>query len=267
MQALRLPAIRGLAWIAEGYRLFVKGPLLLVVLILAYWFLMMASNLLPLVGPLAATALIPTFSVGLMAACRALDRGEAAGMNLLFSGFHANFPALLRLGLAYLAALAAALAASALFDGGTLMKMILLGEQPASDFADDDALLLAVLVFLLLFVPVMMGYWFAPVLAAWHGLPAVKSLFFSYYACLRNLRAFLIYGAALALLSVVAPAVLVALFRVILGTQGAKFALIVLTPCFFVLMATVFASFYTSYRDIFREDAAAGAAPEPTVSS
>jgi hypothetical protein len=264
MQALRLPAVRGLAWITEGYRLFAKSPLLLVLLILTYWFLMVASNVVPVLGPLAATALIPTFSVGLMAACRALDRGEAAGMNQLFAGFRTNFPALLRLGLAYLALTMAILAISALFDGGTLMKMMLLGVHPQADFAEDDAVLLATAVALLLFVPVLMGFWFAPVLAAWHGVPAFKSLFFSYFACLRNLRAFLAYGAVLAILSIVVPAVVFLLFDTILQTQGGKFAVIVIMPFFFVLVATVFASFYTSYRDIFREDEASAAVPVAT---
>jgi hypothetical protein len=264
MRALRLPAIRGLAWITEGYRLFAKSPLLLVLLILTYWFLMIASNVVPVLGPLVATALIPTFSVGLMVACRALDRGEAAEMNQLFAGFRTNFPVLLRLGLTYLVSTMAILAISALFDGGTLMKMMLLGVHPAADFADDDGLLLATEVALLLFVPVLMGFWFAPMLAAWHGVPAFKSLFFSYFACLRNLRAFLVYGVVLAILSIAVPAVVFAVLAAILQTQGAKLAVIVVMPFFFVLVATVFASFYTSYRDIFRDDEASAAVPDVT---
>jgi hypothetical protein len=267
MRALRLPAIRGLAWITEGYRLFAKSPLLLVLLILAYWFLMLGSNVIPILGPLAATALIPTFSVGLMVACRALDRGEAAEMNQLFTGFRSNFPALLRLGLAYLVSTVAILAISALFDGGTLMKMMLLGVHPAADFGDDDGLLLATEVAMLLFVPVLMGFWFAPMLAAWHGMPAFKSIFFSYFACLHNVRAFLIYGAVLATLAIVVPAVLFALLAAILQSPGVKFAVIVVMPFFLVLVATVFASFYTSYRDIFREPEASAAAPDATPES
>jgi hypothetical protein len=35
-----------------------------------------------------------------------------------------------------------------------------------------------------------MAYWYAPVLAGWHGLSPAKALFFSFVACLRNWRAF-----------------------------------------------------------------------------
>jgi hypothetical protein len=46
--------------------------------------------------------------------------------------------------------------------------------------------------------PVMMAYWFAPVLAAWHCL-GVGALFFSFVACWLNWRPFLAYGAGLLL--------------------------------------------------------------------
>jgi hypothetical protein len=39
---------------------------------------------------------------------------------------------------------------------------------------------------------------------------------------------------------------------------------IVVTPFFFVLVATVFASFYTSYRDIFRDDEMSAVVPDTT---
>lgn len=267
MQAAQLPAKRGLSWITEGYRLFARSPLLLVLLILGYWFLMVASNIVPVLGPLIATVLIPTFSVGLMAACRALDLGKAVEFSQLFAGFRGNFPALLRLGLIYLGATVAILAASALADGGILMKMMLFGTRPPEDSAADEQLLWAIEVAAVLFVPVLMGFWFAPVLAAWHGMPAFKSLFFSYFACARNVRAFLVYGAVLIVLTSALPVLVLALFSAILQNAGVRIAIIVLMPVFFILVATMFASFYVSYRDIFREDdppaAASPAAPLP----
>jgi hypothetical protein len=267
MRAAQLPAKRGLAWIIEGYRLFTRSPLLLVLLIFTYWFLMVASNIIPVVGPLIATVLIPTFSVGLMAACRALDQGKAVEMGQLFAGFRDNFPALLRLGFVYLASTVAILAASALVDGGTLMQMMLFGTRPPEDEAADERLLWAIELAAVLFIPVLMAFWFAPVLAAWHRMPAFKSLFFSFFACARNLRAFLVYGAVLVALTAVLPVAVVALFAAILKTAGVKLAIIVLMPVFFVLVATLFASFYVGYRDIFQggdEPAAASAtAPLP----
>jgi hypothetical protein len=252
MQALQLPAKRGLIWIVDGYRLFAKSPLLLLLLIFGYTFIMMASNIVPIVGPLIATILIPTFSVGLMVACRDLENGRAVEFSQLFAGFRSNFPALLRLGVTYLISTVVILAISALVDGGTLMRMVLFGTPPPEGLAEENDLLWAIELASILLVPVMMGFWFAPMLSAWHRVPALKSLFFSYFACLRNMRAFAVYG-LVTVAMVTAMLVILALFATLLSAYGARLAVIVVMPLFFVVVATMFASFYVSYRDIFRD--------------
>ena len=45
--------------------------------------------------------------------------------------------------------------------------------------------------------PLMMAYWFAPLLAGWGRVSAVKAMFFSFVACWRNWRAFFAYGLSL----------------------------------------------------------------------
>ena len=52
-----------------------------------------------------------------------------------------------------------------------------------------------------LYMPVMLAFWFAPPLAAWHSTGAVKALFFSLAASLMNWRAFLGYGAVTAIVN------------------------------------------------------------------
>jgi uncharacterized membrane protein len=97
----------------------------------------------------------------------------------------------------------------------------------------------------------LMIFWFAPPLAAWHGVGAVKSLFFSFVACLLNWRALLLYGAAI--LGVIAGLASFLLFAFALASgeaskavpsSAALFALILFFP-------TLFASIYASYRDVF----------------
>ena len=91
-----------------------------------------------------------------------------------------------------------------------------------------------------------MAYWYAPVLAAWHGYSAVKSLFFSFVACWRNWRVFLVYllglflcGLAMILLSGLVSAVL---------SGAGKLSFLIAG---FIGMPIVYASFYVSYRDVF----------------
>ena len=87
MQARIVAAARGALWLADGWRLFRAAPLSWLALVFAYWLLMTLASLLPLVGVVAASVLVPPFSVGFMAAARAAERGGAVELRLLFDGF------------------------------------------------------------------------------------------------------------------------------------------------------------------------------------
>jgi len=100
---------------------------------------------------------------------------------------------------------------------------------------------------------VMMLFWFAPVLVAWHSAAPAKALFFSFFACLINWRAFLTYGAATALVMLAVPLAALTLPLLLLGADRAKLAPLVL-PLVVLMLPTLFASFYASYRDVFGGD-------------
>ncbi|MBX3648388.1 MAG: hypothetical protein KIT42_15290 [Rhodocyclaceae bacterium] len=260
MQARQLPAIRGWNWIVEGFRLFLTNPALLTFLVFGYWLALVFLNLFPLIGMVIAPLCVPALSVGVMNGCRALERGDGNGFSLLFSGFQKNGRVLLILGAAYLVGSLAVFAASALFDGGALFGIMMAGQQPPDDLLESDRLMLALQVALILMVPLLMAFWFAPMLAAWEGIPAMKALFFSFIACARNWRPFVLYGLGVAFISAILPGIL-------LGIAGAMFAPLLRTiavaislPLLFVFVPTLFASFYVSYRDVFaRTDDAADA--------
>ncbi len=77
MQALNLSALRGWRWMAEGFRLFRKKQLMVTLVVLGYWMLMGLVNALPVIGQIAATLLIPVFSVSLMNLFRLVEADEA----------------------------------------------------------------------------------------------------------------------------------------------------------------------------------------------
>ena len=242
---------RGARWLGEGWRLFRAAPLSWVALVFAYWLLMTVVSLLPYVGIAAASVLVPPFSVGFMAASRAAARGGPLGLDILFSGFRENLRGQLALGLAYLACLALLLGATTLVDGGALAHWMLAGEGRGGAQAQTGGVLAAMLVAAALYAPVMMMFWFAPVLVAWHGIGAVKALFFSFLACFINWRAFLAYGAAAILLTVVAPTLTLSALLLISGDRLAVPVTPFLFPLMLVLLPTLLASFYVSYRDVF----------------
>ena len=251
MQALTLPAAQGWRWLSDGFRLFRKNHLMLTFLVISYWMLMALVNIIPVLGTVITTLCIPAFSVSLMNACRNIDRAAPLTPQLLFSGFHNNLRALLMLGAIYLAATVAILADSALADDGALMAMMLAGQKPDAEVVANGSLLFAAQIALLLLCPLVMAYWYAPVLAGWHGLPPVKALFFSFVACLRNWRAFLVYSLSIGILATLVPALIIGVLAALLP-DGASLVMVAMSIlAVLVLAPTLFASFYVSYRDVF----------------
>ncbi|EXI92063.1 MAG: hypothetical protein AW12_00806 [Candidatus Accumulibacter sp. BA-94] len=250
MQALTLPAAHGWRWLTDGFRIFRRNHLLLTFLVVSYWMLMALVNVIPLIGTIATTLCIPAFSVSLMNACRNIDRGVALGPQLLFSGFENNLRSLLTLGAIYLVAMVGILAVSALADGGALMQMMLAGEKPDEEAMSSGRLLLATQVALVLLCPLVMAYWYAPVLAGWHDLPPGKALFFSFVACLRNWRAFLVYSLAVMGAALLVP-LLVGVLAALFPDSAALLTVLLSVLLILILAPTLFASFYVSYRDVF----------------
>jgi hypothetical protein len=251
MQALTLPAAQGWRWLTDGFRIFRRNHLMLTFLVVSYWVLMALVNVIPVIGTIATTLCIPAFSVSLMNACRSIERGTPLGPQLLFSGFASNLRSLLTLGAIYLAAVVAILGLSALADDGALMAMMLAGQKPDAETVSSGSLLLATEIALVLLCPLIMAYWYAPVLAGWHGLSPAKALFFSFVACARNWRAFLVYSLALLVAATLLPGLLLGTLAALLP-DGAALLTVVLTVLLVLILApTLFASFYVSYRDVF----------------
>ena len=250
MQARIATAAQGARWLATGWRLFRVAPFGWLAATLAYWFSVSALSLVPGVGAAVAVVAVPAFSVGFMALARAAEQGAPLDLRLLLEGFRSRPAPQLALGAVYLIGLAAVLAASATVDDGRLARWVLGGRRPAPGGPDDEAILAAAGVAALAYLPVMAAFWFAPVLVAWHSAGVAKALFFSFFACLMNWRAFVAYGVLVALATAALPLVL--LNAVLLASGGdAQLAAPLLTALIVVLLPVLFASFYASYRDVF----------------
>ena len=251
MQARVLPALRGWKWVTEGFGLFRAAPLAWFALVFAYWMAMTAIGLVKYVGVVAASILVPALSVGFMAASRAAEQRLPVQISSLIAGLRQNVGAQLALGAVYFVALAALLAATTLADDGTLVRWMVDGERPSPEALASDGFMIALVIAAALYGPVMMAFWFAPVLVAWHGQSAAKALFFSFVASLINWRAFLAYGAGAALVLFVLPSALLLGAMLATGGKGRVALLGVLFPFLLMLLPTLFASFYASYRDVF----------------
>lgn len=243
-----VPAKNGWLWFQRGFALFRKSPAMWLFLVFTYWIAVTLLGQIRYIG-LAATLLLPAFSVSFMVMCAVLDRGGLLQPALLLSGFRHRPLTLIALGALYLLAIVVVLGIASVADSGVLLRWVLSGEEPSLEASRDGSVTRALLLAALASAPVLMAFWFAPVLAAWNRMGAAQSLFYSFFSVWRNWRAFFVYGAVLGLalagfLTVITLAAIV--------TRGEVQALRFVVLMFMLFMLpTVFASFYASYRDIF----------------
>lgn len=237
---------RGWAWLREGLQLWRRNPALITFATFGYLLSIVVLSIVPLLGQLVASLLMPALSVGVLNACRATDAGRKIGPDVLFSGFKTNLQALVAIGGLYLAATIVVLLLVSLVDDGSLAA-VMRGEEIETQMSGDSSLGFTLLVGVVLSTPVMMAYWFAPALAAWWKIPAPKALFFSFYACLRNWRPFLAYAIGLAIFGAVLPGILIGALGLLSPTLGSLAAL----PIPLIILPVIFTTFYTATRDVF----------------
>ncbi|MGH8676132.1 MAG: BPSS1780 family membrane protein [Burkholderiales bacterium] len=261
MSARVVSFARGARWVAEGWRLFRVSPALWLALVFAYWMIMTTVSLVPVVGLAAATLLIPAFSVGFMAASRSCERRGKLEIILLFEGFRSGPGAQLVLGCIYLALLAMLVGATTIADGGSLARWMTTGRRPDEQALQSEDLFAALLVAGGLYLPIMMLFWFAPVLAAWHAMGPLQALFYSFFASLLNWRAFLGYGVFATLVTVVIPFLVLGALLLASGGRLKFNVMTVIFPLLIFLLPTLVASFYASYRDVFPADDGVGTPP------
>lgn len=244
MDARRLPARHGVIWLLAGFALFRRHPPLMTALTFGYLLTVIMVNLIPKIGPFLLPLLLPTLTVLLANGCRAIERGQPFTSEALATGISAQQAGLARLGGLHL------VGSSLLVLGG-----LALGEpiNISDGMSPEESLELAadLGVILVLASPLLMAFWFAPLLTAWDGVGAGKSLFFSFIASWRNWRAFTMYGLALVVVGAVLPGLILIIAgqisQALLGVLSVALRMLLV----FVLAPTMVATVYLSYRDVF----------------
>ena len=213
-----------------------------------------------MIGPAVLAVLTPGLTFGLVAACRLIERGLPVSTGVLFSGFkddnkqHAK--PLLKLGVLYVMSVGVVILLVSLIMGNQAMDVWVPSATDTSKPADireqADFLIKLMAFFGVLYLPVMMMFWYAPMLVVWHGFSPVKSMFYSFFAVRRNWRAFLIYGMAW-LMGVMLIAAGIGLISEVLSLPKAMMSFIQLPLVFFVFSVTL-CSYYPSYVQVFDND-------------
>lgn len=246
-----VPARTGIEWVKLGIRTFFRQPLALAGLFFMFMAIMSVAALIPFIGGALALAFLPAATLGLMAATQEATRGKFPMPSILITAFRADraqLRSMLVLGALYAAGFLLVMGVSALFDGGQFARMYLLGDRISGDVMLSPDFQTAMWVAMGLYLPLSLLFWHAPALVHWHGVPPVKSLFFSIVACLRNFGAFAVYGFAWAAVFIVTGLVFTLLAAMFGNTDAVSVAIM---PVALLMASMFFTSIYFTFRDSF----------------
>jgi uncharacterized membrane protein len=234
----------GAEWVATAWQLFVKEPVMWILMVVLYAIFYLALAFVPFVGSIAGYLLHGIIGAGWLASANAVAKGEKLEVDYLFSGFKSQTSPLFTLG--------------ALYTGGSIAILILMvliaifialamgasgaiGALMSKDWSDlapyatalFAAFMFVVLIGLSLLLPLVMALWFAPALVYFHDEPPVAALKISFFACLKNWLPFTVYSIVMLMLMVVAA------LPLMLG--------------FLVVGPIALISVYASYRSVFTQ--------------
>ncbi len=246
-----VPAKQGLLWVKQGIRTFWRQPLAFTGLFFLFMAWVSVLSMVPFIGAALALLVLPAATLGLMVATEQAASGKFPMPTVMLVAFRAGqqrLKAMLLLGVLYALSFLAVMAISALVDGGGFAKVYLVNAPITPEVVNDADFQAAMWLTTILYVPLSMLFWHAPALVHWHGVPPVKSLFFSAIACWRNLGAFAVYLLAWAGVFV-AGAMVILLISSALG--GNDLSAAVLMPGALLMAAMFFASVYFSVKDCF----------------
>jgi hypothetical protein len=250
MQLNIVPARTGLHWARQGIRTFWKQPLAMSGLFFLFMAVVSVMSIVPMVGGALALVLLPALTLGMMAATEVAEDQRFPMPGVLFAALKpgAQRKAMLQLGAYYALAFLVIMGVSMLVDGGTFARVYLTGTNMSPEVVNSASFQMAMWVSMVLYIPLAMMFWHAPALVHWQGVAPVKSLFFSFVACWRNLGAFMVYVAvwfgmfiAVALVSMLATSLL----------GDASLLMAILLPAGLMVAAMFFTSMVYSVRDCF----------------
>jgi hypothetical protein len=246
-----VPAKQGLVWVQQGIRTFWRQPLAFTGLFFLFMAWVSLLSMIPVIGAAVALLILPAATLGLMVATEQAASGKFPMPTVLMIAFRAGqqrLKAMLILGLLYAGSFLAVMLISAMVDGGEFAKVYLANAPITPELVNGTDFQMAMWLATLLYVPLSMLFWHAPALVHWHGVPPIKSMFFSAVACWRNLGAFAVY--LLAWIGVfMVGATLVLTISSALGGNDLTGA--VLMPGALLMAAMFFTSVYFSVKDCF----------------
>ena len=246
-----VPAKQGLSWVKQGLRTFWRQPLALTGLFFLFMAWVSVLSMVPVLGSALALLILPAATLGLMVATEQASAGKFPMPTVLMVAFRAGqqrLKAMLLLGVLYAISFLAVMGISSLIDGGGFAKVYLANSPITPEVVNNADFQAAMWVATILYIPLSMFFWHAPALVHWHGVPPLKSMFFSAVACWRNFGAFALYLLAWAGVFVAGATVILVISSALGGND---LSVAVLMPGALLMAAMFFTSVYFSVKDCF----------------
>lgn len=234
MEPQKLTAGYGWIWIKQGYALFIKAPLLWMVMLSICVVSALALSALPVVGEPLTSLLLPVLIVGLFSGSRTLHQGGELELAHLLSGFQKHMAHLVTLGGISLVAQLLILSLMKVMGGAALVDILMSSPPPQDPLLIQQAVAdagLAILLGFTLFSVLLMAMQFAPMLVFFNDIQPVAAMKLSLRAFVNNIAPMSVYGVTFMFLAI--------------------FATIPMMIGWVVLLPIMFTSLYASYCDIF----------------
>lgn len=246
-----LPASTGWLWVKQGFLYFRQQPMEFSTLFIVYLLFMLILEFIPFVGQILAFILLPLFTLSFMQGCKQIDQGMRVHPGLLLFAFRLpQATRLMQLGLLYLVAACIAIGASTLVDNGAFWQLISgQHDKLTAQTIEDTNMTVGMLCAMLIYTPALLAFWFAGPLIAWNQMSLFKAIFYSFFATIKSIRVFLVYGMTWFAVGGILPS----LFSIIIASITGSPELIIVTmmPVSMVLTIILYCSFYPSYQSVF----------------
>jgi len=228
----KVPASHGWRWLKGGFWHFRQNPFAWILALVAWTLASIGLSWIPYAGSLLVTLISPLISAGFLVGAAAQEDGDDFRVEHLLAGLSHNPGQLVLLGVLYLVGV---MVAGLVMGLGLFAVVAAMGALDNPEIVDaivrGPLLLLGILFGLLLAVPLVMAYWFAPALVALDGFSAVTAMKLSFQGCWKNVVPFLVYG-------------ILSFLFLLVGVLPVGLGLLVVLPL-------LIASLYVSYRDIY----------------
>ncbi|NOT65385.1 MAG: hypothetical protein HOP06_05030 [Methylotenera sp.] len=230
LQIKQVPASHAWRWIVSGFQIFKAYPAMWIILFIIYLAIVIPLSMIPLFGTVFGALAAPVFAAGMMIGCAAVMQHQELEINHLFAGFKKNTAQLISVGGFYLVALILVSVFVVMNIDKETIELMVKGQELTPTQA-ANAMKPSVFFAMLLLIPVLMAYWFAPLLVRLHNLTAFEAMKMSFMAVLHNIIPVSVYALIFLGLSII--------------------AIIPLGLGLLVVVPVMITSTYTCYLDVF----------------